>query len=140
MSEIPGNKKAVLKAFEELAIVAGDTLANAVSMIDGLVVIGGGLSGAHPLFLQQLVDEMNTHFDSLAGDKLCRMEVIAYNLESPEGLKDFIENTEIKIKIPFTEKYQNYEPIKKIGVGISKLGTSKATSIGAYAYALSQIN
>jgi glucokinase len=140
MGEIPGNKKAALKAFEELAIVSGDTLANAESMVDGLIVIGGGLSGAHPLFLQQLVDEMNTKFDSLAGDKLCRMEVIAYNLESPEGFKDFIENTEIKIKIPFTEKYQNYEPIKKIGVGISKLGTSKATSIGAYAYALNQIN
>ena len=140
MGEIPGNKKAALKAFEELAIVSGDTLANAATMIDGLVVIGGGLSGAHPLFLQQLVDEMNTKFDALAGDQLCRMEVIAYNLESSEGFKDFIENTEVKIKIPFTEKYQNYEPIKKIGVGISKLGTSKATSIGAYAYALSQIN
>ncbi len=140
MGEIPGNQKAAIKAFDELATVTGDTLANAISIIDGMVVIGGGLSGAHPLFLQKLVDEMNTYFDSFAGNKLCRMEVIAYNLESTEGFKSFIENTETKIKIPFSDQYQIYDPIKKIGVGISKLGTSKATSIGAYAYALSQIS
>lgn len=138
--EITGNKKAAIKAFDELAIVTGDTLANASSLIDGLIVIGGGLSGAHTLFLQKVVDEMNTAFKTLSGDKLPRMEVVAYNLESTEGRKNFVVNTTQKIKIPFTDNFQEYDPIKKIGVGISKLGTSKAISIGAYAYALNQLN
>ncbi len=140
MGEIPGNKNAAIKAFHELAIVAGDTLANASSLIDGLIVIGGGLAGAHPLFLQQLVDEMNSNFLTLSGQELDRMETKAYNLESSESLNNFIANTSIKIKVPFTDKFQDYDPVKKIGVGISKLGTSKAISIGAYAIALSQIN
>ncbi len=140
MGRISGNKDAALNAFKELAIVAGDTLANASSLIDGLIVIGGGLAGAHPLFLQQLVDEMNTNFLTLIGNELDRMEIKAYNLASDEGLNDFKANTRIKIKIPFTDEFQNYDPVKKIGVGISKLGTSKAISIGAYAIALNQIN
>lgn len=140
MGEISGNRNGALKAFQELAIVAGDTLANAVSLVDGLVVIGGGLAGAHPLFLQPLVDEMNSNFKTLNGDELPRMEIRAYNLESPKGLKEFATKTSIKIKVPFSEQIQEYDPIKKIGVGISKLGTSKAISIGAYAFALNQIN
>lgn len=138
--EMSGNKKAALKAFDELAIVTGDTLANACSLVDGLIVIGGGLSGAHPLFLQKIVDEMNTAFKTLSGELLQRMEVVAYNLESAEGQEQFLKNTSIKIKIPFTHKFQDYDPIKKIGVGISQLGTSRAISIGAYAYALNQLN
>jgi len=139
MGQSDGNQKAAIKAFHELAVVAGDTLANAISLIDGLIVIGGGLSGAHPLFIQSLVDEMNSNFITLADKSLSRMEVQAFNLESAEGLKAFLENSEIKIKVPFSKQEQIYDPIKKIGVGISKLGTSKATSIGAYAYALNQL-
>ena len=139
MGEIPGDKNAAIKAYNELAIVAGDALANAVSLIDGLIVIGGGLSGAYPLFIQLLVDEMNTGFLTLSGNKLTRMETKAYNLESTEGVKAFTSNSSVKIKIPFSNQVQDYDPVKKIGVGISKLGTSKSTSIGAYIYALNQL-
>ena len=53
------------------------------------------------------------------------------------ALKSILEN---KLNIPFTDAYQEYEPVKKIGLGISKLGTSGAISIGAYTYALNQLN
>ena len=43
---------------------AGDALATAITLIDGLVVIGGGLTGAAELFLPALVAEMNAPFDS----------------------------------------------------------------------------
>ena len=29
-----------------------------------------------------------------------------------------------------------YDPLKRVGVGLSRLGTSRATSVGAYAFAL----
>jgi glucokinase len=32
-----------------------------------------------------------------------------------------------------------YDPIKKTGIGISRLGTSSAVAIGAYAYAIDQL-
>ena len=140
MGEIDGNKNAAQKAFEELAVVAGDSLANSISLFDGIIVIGGGLSGAYPLFLQKLVDEMNNNFETIAGDSLPRMEITAFNLEDDDGLKQFLDNTSIKINVPFSNKKVNYDPVKRIGVCVSNLSTSKAVSIGAYAFALNELD
>lgn len=140
IGEIEGNKNAAIKTFEELAIVAGDSLANSITLFDGIIVIGGGLSGAYPLFLQKLVDEMNNNFKTIAGDSLSRMEITAFNLEDKEGLKQFLENTSIEINVPFSDKKVNYDPVKRIGVCVSNLDTSKAISIGAYAFALNKID
>ncbi len=51
----------------------------------------------------------------------------------------FLENQSIEIKVPFSKKVVNYNPTRYIGVGISRLGTSKAVSIGSYAYALAEL-
>jgi glucokinase len=140
VGELGGDRAAAGKAFNELAEVAGDALADAVTLTDSLVVIGGGLSGAWPLFLQQMVDEMNFAFEEISGEQLPRMEVYAYNLLNDDCAKDFYEDNSKQIKVPFSDKLINYDPIKKIGVGISKLGTAKAVAIGAYAYALNELS
>jgi glucokinase len=137
--EIKGDKMAALKAFEELAIVGGDCLASAVTLIDGLIVIGGGLAGAHPLFLQKLVDEINQSFRTLENKTIDRLELKAFNLESPEGFAACLKDSSYEIEVPFSKQKLTYDPVKRTGVGISKLGTSKAVSIGAYAFALDQI-
>jgi glucokinase len=134
-----GNQRAALLAWEEMAIVAGDTLANAVTLIDGIVVIGGGLAGAYEVFLQKLVDEMNASFKSLDGHSFPRLEIMALNLENPAELAVFVENKSVEIKVPFTNKTVMYNPTRYIGVGVSRLGTSKAVSVGAYAYALAEL-
>ena len=140
MGEIDGDKNAALKTFEELAVVAGDSLANSITLLDGIIVIGGGLAGAYPLFLQKLVDEMNNNFNTNNGDSLSRMEITAFNLEDKNGLKQFLENTSIEIDVPFSNKKVNYDPVKRIGVCVSNLDTSKAVSIGAYAFALNELD
>ena len=33
-----------------------------------------------------------------------------------------------------------YDPLKRIGVGLSRLGTSRAVAIGAYAFALAELD
>ena len=60
-----GDPQAALRAFGELGEAIGDALANAMMLIDGLVVIGGGLSAAAPLFLPRLVDELNGTIETL---------------------------------------------------------------------------
>ncbi|MDP4282110.1 MAG: ROK family protein [Bacteroidota bacterium] len=140
MGHRPGNQEAALKAFEAFAVAAGDAIANAITLIDGLVVIGGGLSGAYPLFLPKLVTEMNTPFDTESGDQLERMEIEAFNLEDTDQLKKFLENTSITVNVPLSERTTLYDPVKKTGVGVTRLGTSQAVSIGAYAFALSRLD
>ena len=139
MGQKPGNRDAAIKAFRAFAVDAADTIANAVTLIDGLVVIGGGLSGAYPLFLPKLVEEMNLPFATMSGHPLPRLEVEAYNLEDQEELKKFLYSGSGRIQVPFSETTVQYDPGKKIGIGISKLGTSAAVSLGAYAFALSRL-
>ena len=135
----PGNREAAAKAWEEMAVVAGDTLANAITLIDGIIVIGGGLSGAYQVFLQTVVDEMNKSFLSLDGHEVPRLEISVLNLENPVELEKFLVNESIKIKVPFSKKMVTYDPSRYVGVGVSRLGTSKAVSVGAYAYALAEL-
>lgn len=136
----PGNQEASTGAFMAFARAAADAIANAITLIDGLVVIGGGLSGAWPLFLPELVRHMNEPFDTMSGEKLDRMEIKAYNLEDQSGLTAFLESGAREIKIPFSNGTVRYEPNKKTGIGISRLGTSQAVSIGAYAFALKKMD
>ncbi|MEI6433661.1 MAG: ROK family protein [Bacteroidota bacterium] len=139
MGKRVGDRNSAIKAFEAYARDAADAIANAITLIDGLVVIGGGLSGAYPVFLPKLVEEMNTPFDTMSGHPLDRMEVAAYNLEDPTGLANFLKSTTVDIPVPFSDKIVSFDANKKIGVGISRLGASKAVSIGAYAFALGKL-
>jgi glucokinase len=140
MGNKPGDRHAAIKAFESFAVAAGDAIANAITLIDGLVVIGGGLSGAYPLFLPKLVEEMNGHFDTMSGNSLERMEINAFNIEDPVHAQSFYSSSSIEIAVPMSERRVIYDPIKKTGVGITRLGTSEAVSIGAYAFALAMLD
>jgi len=80
MGRAKGDQAAAIHAFEGLARDAADSLANAVTLFDGLVVIGGGLSGAYPIFLPKLVEEMTIPSTPCRALPFERMEVVAYNL------------------------------------------------------------
>jgi len=135
-----GNKAAAIFAFEKMAEVAGDAISNAITLIDALVVIGGGVAGANSLFMPFLVNEMNGHYEREDGTKFRRLVQEVYNLEDEKSLNEFLKSGSKEIPIPGVSKTIVYEPGKKTGVGMSKLGTSKAVSIGAYAFALNKLD
>lgn len=140
IGQAKGDRKAARKAFELQGEVVGEALANAVTLIDGLVVIGSGLSGASSLFLPALLREMNGTFKTPEGGILNRLDVEIYNLEEPDTLSNFLDRKSRKISIPGSGKKISYDSRKRVGVGISRLGTSKAVSVGAYYIALSQLD
>lgn len=135
-----GNKEAALRAFREMAEAAGDAISNAITLIDGIVVIGGGLSGAAELFLPYIVQEMNSYYFKPDGTKFRRLIANVYNLEDSDQLQKFLRGSTREIMVPGTNKKVRYDPEMRIGVGISKIGTSKAISLGAYAFALNSID
>jgi glucokinase len=140
MGEEPGNRAAAVGAFAAMAEAVGDAIANAVTLIDGLVVIGGGLSGASPLFLPKIIEEMNGTFQKPDGSALRRLVANVYNLEDAAQLERFLKGSTREISIPGSARTLRYDPEMRIGVGISRIGTSKAISIGAYAFALRSID
>lgn len=131
----PGDQDAALKAWSELGTVVGDAAAHVTCLIDGLVVIGGGLSASAPLFLPAVIAEMNAtlrHHNQPCG----RMELTAYNLEDQASLRSFVSAGARQVVVPGSGRSVPYDPNKRIGVGVSKLGTSHAVALGAYAFAL----
>jgi glucokinase len=137
--EKAGNQTAALEAFRHLGESAGDALGSALTLIDGLAVIGGGVSGAWPLFLPALVEELNGTYTGPDGNKFRRLASVAYNLEDPAQLEIFLKGEMRTIKIPGSERTLAYDPLQRVGVGMSRLGTSEAVAIGAYAFALRKL-
>jgi len=135
-----GRVDAAREAWRQLGVAAGESVADAINLADALVVIGGGLSGAYELFLPALVDEMNKPLNKLNGESLCRMEVQAFNLENTEQKALFLKEEAKMVMIPGTFHTIAYDPHKRTGIGVSRLGTSKAVAIGAYTFALNELD
>ncbi|MGA2624056.1 MAG: ROK family protein [Bacteroidota bacterium] len=135
-----GDKAAAVKAFREMAEAIGDAIANAITLIDGIVVIGGGLSGAAEVFLPHVVQEMNGSFTKPDGTHFRRLIANVYNLEEPLQLEKFVRGSTREISVYGTDRRIQYDSEMRIGVGISRIGTSKAISLGAYAFALNSLD
>jgi glucokinase len=140
MGTRPGNQAAAGEAFRQLGEVAGDAMAQALTLVDGLAVIGGGISGAAPLFLPALVNEINSTYLNPQGEPFRRLTQIAFNLEDTAQLQQFLQGEEREITVPGSRKKVQYDPLQRTGVGLSRLGTSEATAIGAYAFALQRLD
>lgn len=134
-----GDQAAAIEGFRRLGEVAGDAMGNALTLIDGLAVIGGGVAGAWPLFLPTLVAELNSEYTAPDGSKFRRLASAAFNLEDPEDLQQFLKGSAKTLPIPGSTRSVDYDPLQRIGVGISRLGTSEAVALGAYAYAVKQL-
>lgn len=138
--EADGDREAAGKAFQEMGRALGDALANAITLVDAPVVIGGGLAGACRLFMPAVIEEMNSGYSSPEGSPIPRMELRAYDLENEQQCHEFC-NIEVKqLQVPGSDREVPYDPVKRTGVGLSKLGTSQAISIGAYAFALNNLD
>jgi glucokinase len=83
---------------------------------------------------------MNGYFVKSDGTKFKRLVADVYNLEDDAGLQKFVKSNSKEISVYGTDEKVTYDPSQKIGVGISEIGTSKAISIGAYAFALNKMD
>ena len=135
-----GNQAAAIEAYRRLGEVAGDAMGNALTLIDGLAVIGGGVSKGWPLFLPSLVAELNSHYTGPKGNQFRRLASVAFNLEDPAQLEKFLKGEAKEITVPGGTRKIKYDPLQRLGVGMSRLGTSEAVAIGAYAFALKKLS
>jgi glucokinase len=130
-----GSAEAAREAFRRLGELAGDALAHAVTLLDCAVVVGGGLAGAAPLFMPALVHEMNGRI-RCAGREIRRTHLRVYDLEDPAGRESFVRTESRTLAVPGSTRTVSYDPHPRVPVGVSRLGASRATAIGAYAVAL----
>lgn len=135
-----GNKLAAIKAFEEMGKVIGESLANTLTILDAAVVIGGGISGASEFIIPAIIRHLEGSIEDLRGNEMKRIVPKAIFIENEETLYEFVKSDTKFIQIPFSENKTAYNEVKKLPIGVSTLGTSKAIWLGSYALAIEYLN
>jgi predicted NBD/HSP70 family sugar kinase len=134
--ELAGDQEAAKNAFARFGEAAGYSIAYAACMLDGIIVLGGGVSKAAKFYLPALLQEVRTTMHTLNGNTLPRVPSFIYNLEDPDEFEQFLKGQTKEIEVYGTGKRVRIDTQKRLGITLSQLGTSRATAIGAYCFAL----
>ena len=137
---IPGNPEAARKAFATMGKTLGEAIATSATLIDGLIVIGGGVMKAKKWIMPALMQALHKTLRTMKGENVNRMQMKVYDLDNPENFEEFAHGEVKRIKVYGQECYVDYDVQKRIGIGISRMGANKAVSVGAYVFALNQLD
>ena len=135
-----GNSSAAIEAFSQLGTILGDVLGNLLTVFDSAVVIGGGLSGAMSLIFPALMQEIKAAYKAYSGSAYPRLVQKVFNMSDPVDRAEFLNWEKTEIAVPGSGEKIAYHGEARIPLGLSSIGTSRAISLGAYAYALKQLD
>ena len=115
-------------------------MAIAVTLIDGLIVIGGGVMNSYQYIMPGILTTMRSTIRTISGDTINRVQMKVYNLDDEAEFAEFARGDARKLSVYGSRREVMYDPQKRVGVMRSKIGASKAISLGAYAFALSELD
>ncbi len=122
LGHAPGDRAAAVEAFRRLGEVAGDAMAQALTLIDGLAVIGGGIAGAHRFSCRRWSTPSTTYIIKPDGVRLRRLVARAFNIEDPPQREAFLKGETREIAVPGSTRSIRYDPLQRIAVGIRAIG------------------
>jgi len=82
---------------------------------------------------------MNAPYEGCA-TSLRRLAPIAFNIEDPSDRESFLRGAVRHVEVPGSGLRIPYDPMRRTAVGITRLGTSEAVAVGAYAFALRELD
>lgn len=136
MGEKEGNKDAALKAYEATGEALGDVAANLFTFTDGIIVIGGGITGAKDLYMPAVMKELRSDYYPSDTGKLPRLVQRIFNLDDESESEVFYANYSKEIAVPGSDRTVTYDPAPRLAIATSRIGASQAIALGAYAFAL----
>lgn len=136
----PGNVEAAKEAFATMGRTAGAAIATAVTLTDGLVVLGGGVTAASRWIMPALLNEMRSKLHTLGGDEVNLVQMKVYDLDNAEEFALFAKGEVSIVKVYGSERTVEYDTQKRVGIAISRMGASQAICMGAYSFALSELD
>jgi glucokinase len=138
--EKQGDQKAALKAYEEMGKALGDTVANVLTFVDGIAVIGGGITGASDLYMPAVMEELNFEYHPSNVDVMPRLVQKVFNLDDELDRKEFFKDYSRSVPIPGTGRSISYATLPRLAIATSSRGANESIALGAYAYALRHIS
>jgi glucokinase len=138
--EKEGDRSAALRAYEEMGRALGDTVANVLTFIDGIAVIGGGITGACDLYMPAVMKELNFKYRPSNVEEMPRLVQKVFNLDNEGDRKEFFRDHSRSIPIPGTGRSISYDPLPRLAIATSSRGANESIALGAYAFALQKIS
>lgn len=138
--KIKGNKEVAIDAFYKMGQYLGDAIANMITLLDGIVVIGGGLAGAKELIIPGIQYELNHKFDKINGGQNPRLTHKVFCLNDDKQLNEFVKNHSVQIKVPYSDTIIMYDNEPRAAYCFSNFDTSEMISLGAYYYAVQKLS
>ncbi len=135
----PGHRDAAREAFRVFGEALGNSVANMLTLIDGIVVIGGGLAASWKLFAPAMFGEIERRYVTPAGEPYARVSGKVYDLEDDSAFGEFALGSVRSLVIPGSGRTVQYDELQRNGVGLSKLSASAAIAIGANAFAVQRL-
>lgn len=118
------------QAWHSFGTSLGEVMADVMAALDTSIVIGGGLSGAYPWFAPAALTRLRSRSKART----------VVDLETPEGWKGFVDAPRTSVVVPGTSREVSYAARPTLGIGRSRMGTSQAIWVGAYAMALDAVD
>jgi glucokinase len=135
-----GHSSAARESYRRFGEALGDAISNGLTLIDGLVVIGGGISAAHELFMPAVMQELNGQYQLREGSaRAPRTLMSAFNMQDETDRRAFFAHKVRSIAVPRSDKNVSHDQSKRTPIVISKLGTGLAMAIGAYEVAVNEL-
>jgi glucokinase len=135
-----GDRSAALKAYEEMGKALGDTVANVLTFIDGIAVIGGGITGASDLYMPSVMEELSFKYHPSNVEEMPRLVQKVFNLDEKQDREEFFKDYSRSVPIPGTGRSISYDPLPRLAIATSSRGANESIALGAYAYALQKIS
>ena len=135
-----GNQQAAKDAFFAYGEVAGDAIAHVLNIVDGVVVMGGGIANAAKYIFPGIDKQLNRTFTNSLNDSFPCLQMKVYDLMDHKQEADFYREENYVTKIPTTDLEVSYLGNRRTCLSKTNIGASTAISLGAYAYALHQLD
>lgn len=137
--EVSGNKEVAAEAFRQMGLHLADALGNLLTLIDGVALIGGGITGAKELYMPAVLEGLRGKY-TYDNKEVPRLNQDVYCLDNEEELKAFSQTEKLEIPVAFSDKTVTFEAQPRVAVMNSEIGASMAIALGAYAFALNAID
>jgi glucokinase len=135
-----GDREAARKAFGEFGLALGYSVANTLALVDGIAVLGGGITAAWDLFAPSMFKAINGSFQDPGGNPLPRLSYRVYDLEDDALFGEFARGRIREVVVPSSGRKVVYDDLPRTGVGRSSLGASRSIALGAYLFALRKLD
>lgn len=134
-----GDQEAAFKSFVELGRCAGQIMATACSIIDGAVVIGGGITGAAKYIMPSFMKELKACLTISDGRKIPVLQSDYIYMEGEKDLEFLASINPSELRVYDSDEIARYNSVRCNPVMLSMLGANEAISAGAYIFALENL-